>query len=204
MDIVSFGRWVMVAIGALAVLAAILITFKGKSSLLTWIFGVLLLGIGSFGMEFMPKYSDWLGKLSNMIKNPGEESYEAFFASVGKQKLPAELQQIGIEYAVSHPIEGMESIIQRAIDRTPENTDGRKVLSWAMENFHGRKRVVERILESKTKPDVIQNFDKATGEQVFNELKKLSPDRLQTLEIEPASIKNYRPSISSFPLRKSR
>jgi hypothetical protein len=204
MDMVSVGRWIMIVIGALALLVAIWITLKGKSSLLIWIFGILLLGIGSFGMEFMPKYSDWLSKVSDMIKTPGKESYEAFFASVSKQKLPAELQQIGIEYAINHPIEGMESIIKGVIDRTPENTEGRKALNWAMENFKGKQRVIDQILESKPKSEVVQNFDQATGEQVFNKLNKLSPDKLWTLEIDPRSIKNFSPLIGKFPVKKHR
>lgn len=204
MDILLVGRWIMLIIGTLALLGAIWITLKGRSVFLMWAFGVLLIGIGSFGMEFMPKYSDWLSKLSDMIKNPGKESYEAFFASVSKQKLPAELQQIGIEYAVSHPIEGIESIIKGVIDRTPENTEGRKALNWAMENFKGKERVIDQILESKPKSEAVQNFDKATGEQVFNKLNKLPPDKLRTLEIDPGSIKSYRPIIDKFPVKKSR
>jgi hypothetical protein len=177
---------------------------KGKSSLLTWILGVLLLGMGSFGMEFIPKYGDWLGKVSDMIKTPDKESYEAFFASVGNQDLPVELQQIGIEYAINHPIQGMESILKDSIDRTPENKDGRKALSWAMENFQGKQRVIDQILESKPKSEIVQNFDKATGEQLYNKLNRLPPEKLQMLEIDPKAINNYRPIIDKFPVKKSR
>jgi hypothetical protein len=201
---ISVGRWVMLTLGVLALLGAIWMALKAKGSLLMWVFGVLLLGMGSFGMEFIPKYSDWLGKLSDMIKNPGKESYGAFFASVGKQTLTPDIQQIGIDYAINHPIEGMESLLKGMIDQTPENTGGRKALDWAMENFQGKRRVIDQILESKPRSEVVRSLDRATAEQVFDELRKLTPERLRLLDIPPGSINSYEPSIQRFPIRTSR
>jgi hypothetical protein len=201
MDIVSIGRWIMLIIGALALLVAIWTTLKGKGGFLMWVFGVLLVGIGSFGMEFIPKYGDWMKRLSDMIKSPGKESYEAFFTSVSKQKLPAELQQMGIEYAVSHPVEGMDSIIKGVTDQT-QNPNGKKALNWTIENFEGKQRVIDQILECKPTSEVVQDFDQATAKQVFDKLEKLSPEKLRMLDIEPGSIKNYEPIIRRFPVEK--
>jgi len=141
MDIVSAGRWILLAAGVFAVGGAVLFTHKHPSErrpLWMWIFGVLLAGVGVFGPEFMPKYGDLLGTIKDMVKNPGTESYEKFFASVGTEKMPAELREVGVNYAVSHPIKDMESVLSKAIAKAPANTEGQMTLKWAMESYKGR------------------------------------------------------------------
>lgn len=204
MDIVTVGRWVLLAIGAVTLLGAVWFKLRNpeKNPFWMWVFGLLIAGIGAFGPEFMPKYGDWLAKVADMIRSPGVESYMKFFDSVGNEEIPVELRELGVNYAISHPIDGMENILEKAINRTPENTDGKKALEWAYESFQDKKRAIDQLLMTGPSVDRAKQFDQETGALIYYRLKQLPQDQIQQFGIKPTLIPQYKPMPKRFPGKK--
>jgi hypothetical protein len=205
MDILIFGRWVMLVIGAGALIGAILLTVlkpEAKRPLFMWIFGVLIAGIGVFGLEFVPKYREWLDSVGDIIKSPSKESYEAFFAKIGNDEIPVELQEIGITYAINNPIEGMNEILATAINSAPADTNGKKALEWAKKGYQEKQHVIDQLLKSKPTVDTAKNFDPMTSSMFYERLKKLPRAELQSYGIDPGQIQNYEPERRPFPGKK--
>ena len=204
MDIVFVGRWFLLVVGVLVILAAIWFTLKNpiaKRPLYMWIFGVLIIGLGIFGQEFLPKYGDWLAIITDMVEKPGEKSYAAFFDSVGKEKIPEEIQKIGINYVVSHPIEGMENILNNSIREAPDNKNGEKVLEWALESYKGKQKEIDHFVESKVDVATIRQFDPVTRQLVYNKMQRLPDNQKRILEINDDSLLQRRAILRPFPTR---
>lgn len=204
MDIVFIGRWFLLAVGVLVILATIWFTLKNpnaKRPLYMWIFGVLIIGLGIFGQEFLPKYGDWLAIITDMVEKPGEKSYAAFFDSVGKEKIPEEIQKIGINYVVSHPIEGMENILNNSIREAPDNKNGEKVLEWALESYKGKQKEIDHFVESKVDVATVRQFDPTTRQLVYNKMQRLPDNQKRILEINDDSLLQHRTILRQFPTR---
>lgn len=206
MDILIIGRWVFLAMGVITVIIALIITLKNQGSfkgiLLTWIFGVFLAGTGVFGLEFIPKYKDWLDTVLDMIRNPSKESYETFFAKVGSEELPTELQEIGITYAISNPIEGIEGMLTTAINNASANTQGKKALEWAKDSYLEKQRVIDQLVKSNPSVEDAKRFDPSTSKMLYQRLKELPQTEIRRYGIDPTQIKKYEPITKPFPGKK--
>lgn len=207
MDIVSVGRWILLFLGALTVLAAIWFTLKNpnaKRPKFMWSFGVLVAGLGAFGPEFLPQYGNWLAKVTNMAENPGKQSYATFFNSVGSEKLPTALQKVGTNYAISHPVEDMDSIINDAIEKAPDNSDGQKVLMWAKDSFQGKQREINNLMTTKVSIDSSRTFDLTTRKLIYEKMRKLPDDQKLKIGIDSTFITEYEKTVKPFPKLESR
>lgn len=205
MDILIVGRWVMLVIGAGSLIGATLLTVlkpEAKRPLYMWIFGVLIAGLGVFGLEFMPKYREWLDSVTNIIKSPSKESYEAFFAKVGNEEIPVELQEVGINYAINNPVEGMDEMLTAAINGVPADTNGKKALEWAKKGYQEKQRVIDQLLKSNPTVDTAKSFDPVTSGMFYERLRKLPRAELQRYGIDPSQIQNYKPERRPFPGKK--
>lgn len=206
MDILMYGRWVLLVMGSLALLDAILLTaFRPepfRRLLLAWIFGVLITGLGVFGLEFMPKYREWLDSVADIIKIPSKESYETFFTKVGNEEIPTEIQELGINYAINNPVEGMESILTNAIARAPEGTNGKKALEWARKSFQGKQHAIDQLLKSNPSVDSAKQFDPVTSNMFYLRLKELPQTEIQSFGIDPNKIPQYKPKPKPFPKKE--
>jgi hypothetical protein len=191
MDIEFFGRLVFIAAGALIIIVLTLprLRFPREPSVkppnfITLFLAVLCIGVGTFGQEFMPRYARLFKIIAAMVENPGQQTYASFFDSVGRQKIPVELQKIGIDYAVSHPVEGMEKILNNSIDKAPKNTEGEKALKWALESYKGKQKVIDHLVESKLDVASVKNFDPATRKLIYDKMVKLPDAEKRKLAID--------------------
>lgn len=206
MDILIIGRWVLLAIGTITVIVALIITFKNpepfKRLALVWIFGVFLAGTGVFGLEFIPKYKDWLDTVLNMIESPSKESYGAFFEKVGREESPGYLQELGISYAINNYVEGMEEVLATAINKAPANTAGKKTLEWAKNIYLQKKVVIDQLIRSNPSVETAKRFDPATSKMLYQRLKELPQSEIRSYGIDPTWIKKYEPIAKPFPGKK--
>jgi hypothetical protein len=204
LDIVFVGRWVLLALGVVTVLGAIFFRLKHPNAPQPkWmlIFGGLFAGLGVFGLEFLPKYRLWLAPVRDMVEKPSEKSYAAFFDSVSNEKIPKDLQKVGISYAVSHPVEGMEDVLENAIQKAPDNTSGEETLKWAMESFKGKQREVDHFVESKVGVASVRQFDPATRQLIYDKMQRLPDSRRRALGIDANLLQQYDKTLRPFPTR---
>jgi hypothetical protein len=198
MDILMIGRWVLLIIGSIAVIVAIVLTaLKAdpfRRLLLIWIFGVLLVGLGVFGLEFMPQYREWLNSLTNLVNNPGQESYKEFLTKAGNDELPATVQKIGINYAVNNPIQDLEKILDQAINNAPEGKTGKTELKEGLKTLKEKQNVVDQLLMTKPNPALVKKFDPATAELFYQKLTTLPETELRQLDINPEQLKLFKPN----------
>ena len=110
MAVISEERWVLLGCGVamfLLTTMAVLLKrdrpVKGVNLFLLLVFAGLLTGLGSFGMDFMPKYGEWIKVLNDMVEEGTVESYDTFLAQVGDGKMPEGLRDAGMAYAASNP-----------------------------------------------------------------------------------------------------
>jgi len=206
MDILIIGRWVFLALGIITIIGALIITFKNpepfKRILFTWIFGVFLAGTGVFGLEFIPKYKDWLDTLLDMIKNPSKESYETFLAKVGNGEIPIELQELGITYAINNPIEGIEGMLTTAINNAPANTQGKKALEWAKDSYLEKQRVIDQLVKSNPSVEDAKRFDPSTSKMLYRKLIELPQSEIRKYGIDQKQLNRYKPTPKPFPGKK--
>jgi hypothetical protein len=149
---------------------------RRPSPITLFVFGFLGLGLGVYGLEFMTKYGDWLDKIKDwIIENPTEESYAKFFDSVGQGKMPTKLKDMAITYAINHPIDGMESLLERKIGETPIDRPGRKDLDGALQNFQAKKKAVDKLLEAAPTDRQVMQFDSATRKLILLRMKERQP-----------------------------
>lgn len=204
MDILFVGRWVLLALGVVAVLVALFVMVKPPIKRIAhplWplAFGGLFLGIGIFGLEFIPHYRLWLESLTNMVENSGVESYEAFFAKVGTQEIPPAIQEFGINYAISNPVKEMDTMLDEAIAKAPDNTEGKKALIWAKNNYEGKQREIDHLVTSKVNIDSAKRFAPGTIRLMHDKIRDLPDVEKRRLGIDASTVRTYREIIRTFP-----
>lgn len=204
MDILFVGRWVLLVLGVVTVLVALFVIAKPPIKPIAhplWplAFGGLFLGIGVFGLEFIPQYRLWLKSLTNMVENSGVESYEAFFTKVGTQKIPPAIQEIGINYAISNPVKEMDTILSKTITKAPDNTEGKRALIWAKDNYEGKQREIDHLVTSKVNIDSARKFTPGTIRLMHDKIRDLPDGEKRRLEIDANTIRTYREMIRTFP-----
>ncbi|MDW7760698.1 MAG: hypothetical protein SCM96_08675 [Acidobacteriota bacterium] len=200
MDSLEIGRWVMIVLGA-AVIVSVIVSgaHRNRNPVAMLLFGVLLLGIGTFGMEFMPRYSEWLKVIKAMVDSPSIETYQVFFDKVAEEKLPSEVADIGINFVVNHQVDGMEFILARAIAETPPESQGRRDLERTLEALRGRQAAVDQLLQAAPSPETAREFDSSMRELLYRSMRLVPPHKLQEFGIDPAAINQYKPPPKKRP-----
>ena len=207
MDILIVGRWILLALGVIAVLVGLFIIAKPPAKrtahpLWPLVFGGLFLGMGVFGLEFIPQYRLWLESLTNLVEKSDAKSYEAFFAKVGSQKIPPAIQEIGVNYAVANPVKEMDAVLTRSIAKAPDNTEGKKALLWAKESYEGKQREINHLVTSKVNIDSVKSFAPVTIRLMRDKIKALPDSEKKQLGIDTNTIKKYDGLIQAFPGNK--
>lgn len=207
MDIVSVGRWLFLILGVLVFPFAAWFTVKNpkatKVITTIWSTAVIMMGVGAFGPEFLPKYRAVLETITDMAENPSEQSYATFFNSVGSGKIPAGLQKVGTNYAISHPIKDMDTIINTAIEKAPDSTDGRKVLVWAKDSYQGKQREIDNLMTTKASIDTTRTFDLTTRKLIYDKMIRLPDEQKTKLGIDSTFITEYEKAVKPFPKLES-
>ena len=208
MEIQTVGPWVSLVLGAVTIIGALVYKIvypEGGKTLVMYIFGVLLVGLGIWGPEFMSSYREWLGSLSNLVTDPGQESVAAFLNEVGEDKMPAELEAIGLEYIVENATPETEVILKEAIDAAPEDSRTHRVLTDALADLRGKQAAADQLLNAaaqrETGTQELQQLDSSTREMIFQRMQQMQPQDFQRLNIDPDDIRRLRPTRIIPPIR---
>jgi hypothetical protein len=199
MNIELIGRVVLIVIGGFIVISVALpklifpkVQEVQPPNFWTLALAVLCMGVGTFGLVFLQDYTSWFKDVKDMVNNPGVKSYATFFDSVGKGKIPVEVQEIGLNYAVTHPVEGMENILNDSISETPKNTPRDKALQGALESYKGREKEIDYLIETKVRPALVKQFNPTTTQFFLDRVQRLPNDRKQALGIDDKSLQAYK------------
>ena len=192
MDVQEIGRSVLLALGALLIARAAFVTLKSSipSFALASGIGVLLLGLGTFGLPFMDKYKDYFEILMKLIKQGDAKAYARFYDHVADGSMPVDLAEAGIAFTLERPLPTMESTIDGAI-RSAKGPPQTAVLLRAKEVLRGKKAVaydlVTHIVASGAQSrSVIQQYDPAVQRLMVKPLQGLAPQRLQLMQLDAA------------------
>jgi hypothetical protein len=116
-----------------------------------------------------------------------------------KGNIPAGLQEIGINYAVSHPIEGMENILNDSITKAPKNTKGERALQWALESYKGKQKEIDNLVETKVSAASVRQFAPSTRQLIYDKMQKLPDNRNRALGVDVNSLQEYKAILKPFP-----
>lgn len=193
------GPWVMLILGSLTILGALYATVIAgqtrKSIIVLWIFGVAMVGIGSYGPVFLSDYGDFVNTLLSMNSSPSKETYQQAFDKVAGGKLSGDYGDIVVRYAVNHPVEGTDSLLHTSI-RTAKDPAGRQVLLSAdtllTQKLATARLLSETVVRDTAAEQTIQNFDPATRSLVARSLLRLPPQERARLHIRQSTLERMR------------
>jgi len=119
------GLWALSVLGVLTVATGLLISVSRQEVSRTLVvtlffFGVLMLGLTVYGINFMDKYRELMQTVLPMLEDPGPASYEKALEETASGRLSPQNREIVRAIAVARPIAGLDSIVgaitQRATD----------------------------------------------------------------------------------------
>jgi hypothetical protein len=128
-EVISIGPWVLLIVGSLMLLAGAVSQLMGNGTNWPWIwiFGLGTAGIGVYGTAFLEPYGKWMEVVALMVREGSPASYERAFAAVADGKMPPEIQEVALNYAINNPIEGMVGMADEARARG-KNQQGEETL----------------------------------------------------------------------------
>lgn len=198
MAVISAERWALLVCGVVMFLLTTTMVLlrrehpvKRTNVFLFLVFAGLLTGLGVFGMDFMPKYGEWIQVLNDMVEEGTLESYNTFLAQVGAGKMPGGLRDAGLAYAVSHPVEGMDVALEDAAEKAAANSEGKKMLVRAQQDMERKRTEIDRFLEDKIDVAGAEKFSRSTVELMHMRMKELPPSERRRLGITPQRLKEY-------------
>src|SRR5262249_50876488 len=164
------------------------------------IFGVLLAGVGVYGPGFLKDYAEFIDKLKPLLQmeqSASPASYGSFFDKVGRGELPAEIQELGLAYALDRPIPEMGKLLDSAVSQAT-NPAGRQALEKAKEDLKQKQFVAELILSDlrKTKlpvKDTLAKVDSATRTLMLMQLGQMTPEKFGELNVDPKALISPKP-----------
>ena len=190
MGIDQVGPWLLLIIGIGMLGAGAVATYRDKAPKRPWIylFGLACAGCGVWGPSFLEYYAK-LAPIFNMQQSPDAETYSEVFAKIGDGTLSPKYQELAVAYALDRPIEGMDSLLDNAIEAAP-NADGKAVLHQAQEELRGKKFAAEALADAIVEPspdtdaerstrlNEIAKFDTGTRRLVAKPLLDRAPSRM--------------------------
>ena len=201
MTVLTTGPWVLLGLGVITIIGALVFRIihpRGGKPWAMYIFGLALVGVGIWGPGFLIPYGGWIGNLSDLIDNPGQQSIAEFVKDVEEGKMPEEIEEIGLNYIVANPVPGVtDSILEGALTRTPSDSRSESILKDALDNLRGRQAAADHLLEisgpSTTSTQGLRQLDPNTREMIFQRAQRLSPQQLQMMSVNLDSIRTLRP-----------
>ena len=162
MDITVIGMWVMLALGVVTVFFAIRLTVKQavlRALLLSWVFGVALAGVGTFGPGFLDPYSDFLKVVFDAMGSPSEETYAAVVDQIASEDVPDEIRELGLSFMLENPIEGMDAMLAEGMAKT-DQVGARTAFTSARKTLEVRSEAAAAALSPRRQRDASGAFER--------------------------------------------
>jgi len=114
MDIITYGPFVLLALGGCCILVALYVYVAPaitRSPLPLLFFGVLLAGVAVHGIAFLDPY----GKLlASVQQNPSDETYKKAFAAIATGNVPDRYANAIVDAALRSPTPQLAQVLEEA------------------------------------------------------------------------------------------
>jgi hypothetical protein len=199
MSIVTVGPWILLGVGTVILLGAVWAVFKGKqakSLWMMWIVGFATSGVAIYGPAFLGQYGEFVKVLMQLQSNPTPETYSKALDDVASGKFPAAYDSVIVQFALSQPVEGMDSLLQHSLERATDK-QGKEILTDAAATWSAKKEVAKEIsrhLAGTTDIEIkLASFDPVTRSLVARALLKESADASSTPKFDKEKVKKFSP-----------
>lgn len=203
MSIGDVGPWVLLGVGTVILLGAVWGVFKGKqakSLWMMWIVGFATSGVAIYGPAFLGQYGEFVKVLMQLQSNPTPETYSKALDEVAAGKFPAAYDSVIVQFALSQPVEGMDSLLQHSLGKATDETR-RQILANAAATWTARKEAAKEIgrhLSESDDPEAkLASFDPVTRSLVAKSLLKESSSESFPAKFDREKLKK----LSSFPTK---
>ena len=202
----ELGPWILLGLGVVCIFAAIISGFKEVSPrviLMIWIFGVALLGVGSYGPIFLSSYTKFIRAMMAWEKSPTDENLAQLLESASSDKLPEGSLRAVTRYALSTGGESSLEVLDRTINTLPEGNASRKVLVESRDEFRGEKNlhILAKIYLEEEIGESEPETELGTAEMVAP-LLRLPDDRLEALSLDRELLEQAAESTEAAPIRE--
>jgi hypothetical protein len=142
------GLWAFMGVGVVTTLIGAAAVFRKGAKFwhvgLPLLFGVLMLGLSVFGIEFIDKYKEIVRIVWPMLESPGPETYSKALDQIGGGELSPENAEIVRAIAVARPITGLDSLLQESKDRATSSA-GTRTLEEVSVDVRARQQLAGSI-----------------------------------------------------------
>ncbi|MDE0006618.1 MAG: hypothetical protein OXQ29_28345 [Rhodospirillaceae bacterium] len=165
--ITDVGPWVLLVIGSLLMLAALYVAVAQQRRPLTLLlFGLLSIGVGIHGPLFMGEYAKFLKVVLAMVRDEDQErAYRVAFDGIARGDFSADLQEIALGYARSHPVPNMDSLLSEAIEGASNEPGQQALLTLSEELAKPADVVLAAIVEPDLSLEPVLSMMRATDQE---------------------------------------
>ncbi|MEM7051977.1 MAG: hypothetical protein AAF604_20080 [Acidobacteriota bacterium] len=190
----AIGPWILVVLGAVTVVTAIIGSFKKLplgGTVVKWIFGVALLGIGTYGPAFLKDFTPFIEALNQVVAEPTVEGVVEFLDEGRKAGVTLQARQAVLIDVQNRP--GTDSrelleIYRQAAESSPEDQEilngaGQWILAESKARELARRQIFSQFTAapSRTGSDDLVPFLDLGDESL--EVFQLDRGQLQELQL---------------------
>ena len=193
MDIVTYGPWVLLVLGAFLILVAGYVYVRPaitKSPLPLLFFGVLLDGVAVHGIAFLDPY----GKLlASVQQHPSDETYKDAFSAIAAGNVPDRYANAIVDAALRSPTPQLTQVLDEA-EKTATTAATRATIQDAKKQLQAQEhtaQIVEQALANQNRltEDEVRKIAPSVRLQMLNNLQRspsagLSPGQIDTIRKE--------------------
>jgi hypothetical protein len=176
MDIVTYGPWVLLVLGACCILVALVVYLRPaitKSALPLLFFGVLLGGVAVHGIAFLDPY----GKLlASVQQHPSDATYKEAFSKIATGNVPDRYANAIVDAALRSPTPQLTQVLDEA-QKTAATTASKATITAAIAQLQSQAhtaQIVEQALaaQNRLNEDEVRKVDPSVR---LHMLEKLQP-----------------------------
>jgi len=191
MDIVTYGPWVLLVLGACCILVALVVYLRPaitKSALPLLFFGVLLGGVSVHGIAFLDPY----GKLlASVQQHPSDETYKQAFSEIATGKVPENYANAIVDAALRSPTPQLTQVLDQA-EKSATSAASKATIAAAKVQLQSQAhtaQIVEQALASQNRlnEDEVRKIDPSVRLHMLDKLQPntgLSQGQIDTLRKE--------------------
>jgi hypothetical protein len=170
------GPWVLVALGAIVIVAGVFILFRREARvalvMMSFVFGVLLCGLGVFGITFLDSYARFLKTseiLTAVMQAPSDQTYSQALDAVASGKVDPAQGQALLTYMEARPTPQFGDLVRRKAV-SAKDPRSRALLAATADDFGRREESAAKLAaglaaKNQLTPAAVESLDQ--GSQVL-------------------------------------
>ncbi|MGH7571491.1 MAG: hypothetical protein ACREMK_06575 [Gemmatimonadota bacterium] len=194
----ELGAWLMVGLGAATVAAAILASLRkipAPTLGLMWLFGMALLGVGSYGPVFLSDYEKLTRSVVDLLKAPTGDNAEAVVVAASQEDIPEEARRAAIRVAYETAPRETEQAIVQIMESRP-SVEARPVLEDELAKIKAESaaQAVGENLLKKTAVDTAA-LD-STDREILAPVLEVPDEQAERLGLDQAGFSKVKAEVS--------